>query len=41
MPADAKPREIEEVPDTEGTIYAIGADKEMQFPMFNIFFKTR
>ena len=40
MPADAKPREIEEVPDTEGTIYAIGADKEMQFPMFNIFFKN-
>lgn len=40
MPADAKPRETEEVPDTEGTIYAIGADKEMQFPMFNIFFKN-
>ena len=40
MPADAKPREIEEVPDTEGTIYSIGADKEMQFPMFNIFFKN-
>ena len=40
MPAAAKPREIEEVPDTEGTIYAIGADKEMQFPMFNIFFKN-
>ena len=40
MPADAKPRETEEVPDTEGTIYAIGADKEMQFPMFNLFFKN-
>lgn len=40
MPADAKPREIEEVPDTEGTIYAIGADKEMQYPMFTFFFKN-
>lgn len=40
MPADAKEREYEEVPDTEGTIYAIGKDSEMQYSIFNIYFKN-
>ncbi len=40
MPENAKPREYEEVPDTEGTIYAIGSDPEQQYPIFQIYFKT-
>lgn len=40
MPENAKPREYEEVPDTEGTIYAIGKDSEMQYSVFNIYFKN-
>ncbi len=40
MPADPKEREYEEVPDTEGTIYAVGADPEMQYSIFNIYFKN-
>lgn len=40
MPENAKTREYEEVPDTEGTIYAIGADPEQQYPMFSIYFKN-
>lgn len=40
MPENAKAREYEEVPDTEGTIYAIGSDPEQQYSLFNIFFKN-
>ncbi len=40
MPENAKPREYEEVPDTEGTIFAIGADPEQQYSIFEIDFKT-
>jgi len=40
MPENALPREYEEVPDTEGTIYAIGTDPEQQYSIFNIFFKN-
>lgn len=40
MPENAPAREYEEVPDTEGTIYAIGTDPEMQYPVFSIFFKN-
>ncbi len=40
MPQNAQPREYEKVPQTEGTIYAIGTDKEQSFPIFNIFFKN-
>jgi len=40
MPENAPAREYEEVPDTEGTIYAVGKDTEMQYPVFNLFFKT-
>lgn len=40
MPENAPAREYEEVPDTEGTIYAVGTDPEMQYPVFSIFFKN-
>lgn len=40
MPADAKPRLYEQVPDTEGTIYAIGSDPEQQIGMARLMFKT-
>ncbi len=40
MPENAKAREYEEVPDTEGTIYAVGTDPEQQISLFYIFFKN-
>ena len=40
MPENAKPREYEQVPDTEGTIFAVGTDPEQQYSVFNIFFKS-
>ena len=40
MPADAKAREYEAVPDTPGTIYAIGTDPEQQYSIFNFYFKN-
>ena len=40
MPADAKERQYFPVPDNEGTIYAIGADKEQTNAMVWIYFKT-
>lgn len=39
MSPDAAPRNYEPVPDNEGTIYAIGADKEMNLPVLFMFFK--
>ncbi|MDE6396584.1 MAG: insulinase family protein, partial [Muribaculaceae bacterium] len=41
MPANAAERVYEPVPDTPGTIYAIGADKEMNLPIALIFFKSK
>lgn len=40
MPENAKPRTYEPVPDTPGTIFAIGADPEQQYSIFNIYFKN-
>jgi len=40
MPANAAPREYLLVDDTPGTIYAIGADKEMQMPDVMLMFKS-
>lgn len=40
MPDNAKAREYVPVEDTPGTIYAIGADKEMAFPVGMMMFKT-
>jgi len=40
MPENAKERTYEPVPDNEGTIYAIGKDKEMTAPVALMFFKT-
>lgn len=40
MPDNAKAREYVPVEDTPGTIYAIGADKEMTFPVGVMMFKT-
>lgn len=40
MPDNVKPREIFEVPDTEGTIFAVGSDAEQKYPIFSIFFKN-
>lgn len=41
MPENPKERVYEGVPDNEGTIYAIGADKEMQAPVSMIAFKMK
>ncbi|MDE6283951.1 MAG: insulinase family protein [Muribaculaceae bacterium] len=40
MPADAPERAYEPVPDTDGTIVAIGADPEMSNSRVSIFFKN-
>ncbi len=40
MPENAKERVYEPVADNEGTIYAIGKDKEMTAPIALMFFKT-
>ncbi len=40
MPENVKTREYEPVPDTKGTIYAIGSDPEQQYSIFNIYFKN-
>lgn len=40
MPENAAEREYFEVPDTPGTIFAIGSDPEMQMPVALMFFKT-
>ncbi len=40
MPANAKERVYYPVADNPGTIYAIGADKEMTFPLAMLMFKT-
>lgn len=40
MPENAAEREYFEVPDTPGTIFAIGSDAEMQAPVALMFFKT-
>ena len=40
MPENAKERVYEPVPDNQGTIYAIGKDKEMSAPVALMFFKT-
>lgn len=40
MPADAKERTYESVPKTTGTIYAIGADPEMDNSRVSIYFKN-
>lgn len=39
MPANPTPREQVAVPDTPGTIYAIGSDKEMNAPVVMLMFK--
>ena len=41
MPANAAERVYEPVPDTPGTIYAIGSDKEMNLPVAFLFFKSK
>ncbi len=40
MPENPKTRVYESVPDTPGTIYAIGADPEQQYSVFEIYFKS-
>ena len=40
MPANAKERVYETVPDNEGTIYAIGSDPEQQIVIGELMFKT-
>ncbi len=40
MPANAKERVYLPVEDNKGTIYAIGADKEMSYPIAQMMFKT-
>jgi zinc protease len=40
MPADAPERVYEPVPDTEGTIFAIGSDPEMSNSRVSIYFKN-
>ena len=40
MPENAKERVYEPVPDTPGTIFAIGADPEQQYSIFQIYFKN-
>lgn len=40
MPTNAKERIYYPVEDTPGTIYAIGSDKELQFPIGMMMFKT-
>lgn len=40
MPENPKERVYEPVPDTPGTIYAIGADPEMQNARITVYFKT-
>lgn len=40
MPENPKNRVYESVPDTPGTIYAIGADPEQQYSVFEIYFKS-
>lgn len=40
MPANAKTREYEAVPDTKGTIYAVGSDPEQQYSIFQIYLKN-
>lgn len=40
MPADAPERQYFPVPDTEGTIYAIGSDKEQSNAIVYMFFKN-
>lgn len=40
MPENAAEREYFEVEDNEGTIYAIGKDKEMPYGVFILFFKS-
>lgn len=39
MPADAPAREYQEVADNEGTLYGIGADKEMSVSVVELYFK--
>ena len=41
MPKDAKERAYLEVQDTPGTIYAIGTDPEMPYPVAMMFFKQK
>lgn len=41
MPKDVKTREYEMVPETKGTIYAVGSDPEQQYALFNLFFKSK
>ena len=40
MPENAKERVYFDVEDTDGTIYAIGSDKEMQFPAVLLMYKN-
>ncbi len=40
MPENAAEREYYEVPDTPGTLFAVGSDPEIQFPIALMFFKT-
>ncbi len=40
MPEDAEDRDYEPVPDTEGTIYVVGADPEMPNTRVQIYFKN-
>ncbi len=40
MPENAKPREYTPVADNEGTIYAIGSDKEQQYAIVSLMLKT-